>query len=344
MTAQVVVLDLDDADGWARAHADGGLPGQSWSFAHGLAAAGMRPQLGVVVAGGARMLVPFFERADGGVRDIATLLGLSGASLAPVPERPGEPPSPDPLVAWSRYAAGRGWVSGYLHFGTDLPPLPPEAGTVLSSGTVYDIDIACPDPFAGSSAIVRRKLRRAAADGATLVVDPDALAARLPALYRDSAWRRGASSAYALPDETLFRWLRAPDMVAVGAAIGGVIEAISLFPFAGARAEFHINAASERGRELSAWLIAAAADALRERGVATLNIGGGLTPGDSLDEFKQRFRGTPRRVHSIGQVHDPARFRALVAERGAAVASGWFPAYRAPIAASGARGEDGIAN
>jgi Acetyltransferase (GNAT) domain len=58
-----------------------------------------------------------------------------------------------------------------------------------------------------------------------------------------------------------------------------------------------------------------------------LNLGGGLSPGDSLEEFKRGFanRSEPFRTSEV--VCDPAQYERLCAGR---EAGGFFPAYRAP--------------
>ncbi len=102
----VTLIGLDDRAGWEAATLAHGLPSQTWSYAWGLAADGAAPQLAVVRAGGAEMLLPFLERRVLGRTDIATLPGLSGALLRPDDDAP--------LAVWTGFARARGWVSGYI--------------------------------------------------------------------------------------------------------------------------------------------------------------------------------------------------------------------------------------
>src|SRR5258708_18529845 len=106
MTEDVTILGLDDRDRWIAEHRDGGLPSQSWHYAWGLSATGVAPKLAVVRSGGARMLLPFIERSWRGNTDIATILGLSGASIAPA--------SNAPPGLWHEFAAAQRWVAGYI--------------------------------------------------------------------------------------------------------------------------------------------------------------------------------------------------------------------------------------
>ena len=58
-----------------------------------------------------------------------------------------------------------------------------------------------------------------------------------------------------------------------------------------------------------------------------LSLGGGLTPGDSLDEFKRGFANGEAPFHTHELVCDSAAYEALVARSGPAP-EGFFPAYR----------------
>ncbi len=58
-----------------------------------------------------------------------------------------------------------------------------------------------------------------------------------------------------------------------------------------------------------------------------LSLGGGLTPGDSLDEFKRGFANGQAPFHTHELVCDPAVYEELVA-RSEPAPEGFFPAYR----------------
>jgi Acetyltransferase (GNAT) domain len=58
-----------------------------------------------------------------------------------------------------------------------------------------------------------------------------------------------------------------------------------------------------------------------------LNLGGGLAPGDALEEFKRGFANRTLAWRTSELVCDPARYAELSAGR---EAGGFFPAYRAP--------------
>lgn len=80
-----------------------------------------------------------------------------------------------------------------------------------------------------------------------------------------------------------------------------------------------------RRRAPSKNLIVAATDFAEELGLP-LNLGGGLAPGDGLEEFKRGFANAelPFRTHEL--ICDPAAYEEL--SRGKGADSGFFPLYR----------------
>ena len=57
-----------------------------------------------------------------------------------------------------------------------------------------------------------------------------------------------------------------------------------------------------------------------------LNLGGGISPGDALEEFKRGFANRQQAWHTSELVCDRAGYERLSAGRDA---GGFFPAYRA---------------
>src|SRR5712692_5686640 len=155
MTEDITILCLDDRDRWIAEHQDGGLPSQSWHYAWGLSATGVAPKLAVVRAGGARMLLPFEVRSWCESTDIATILGLSGASITGG--------SGAPLVLWREFAAAQGWVAGYLQLAVtgdlDAEQLH-VAGQAVANNAVFLLDLRKEIALAALSDSIRQKIRR----------------------------------------------------------------------------------------------------------------------------------------------------------------------------------------
>ncbi len=73
-------------------------------------------------------------------------------------------------------------------------------------------------------------------------------------------------------------------------------------------------------------VVAALCELAAELGLP-LNLGGGLAPGDRLEEFKRGFANREQPWHTSELVGDPAAYERLSAGR---ETGGFFPAYRAP--------------
>jgi len=256
-----------------------------------------------------------------GSADVCTVQGLSGASIDTFCSRP--------LRLWSEFAEAQGWVAGYIQFeaGTNLPI--DIFGEVGASNWVFLLDLRGEDPLVGASCIVHRKIRKASKIGAVLVEDQHLLTGALIDLYPATMRRVGADIHYLFSAATLCRWAENPANLLLGARVEGSIEAIVLLLVAGHRAEYHIGASTERGRELTAWLLKNGIEKLRDRGVTILNLGGGVKPGDGLYRFKEKFGVVSKPLQAIRQIYNRNKYQELCEIAGVKHPATYFPAYRA---------------
>ena len=178
------MISLEEPDLWKAEHEAGGLPTQSWSYAWALSASDVKPKLAVVLSGGARMLMPYFERDWMNTTDIATILGLSGASISHGSNRP--------LSLWREFAAQQGWVAGYIQLApsADLRE-PPAEDELVTSNAVFLLDIRAGDVLDSASTMIRRKVRKAERLGVTLVDDRVELSEAMRRLYPATLRRVG---------------------------------------------------------------------------------------------------------------------------------------------------------
>ena len=319
MMCDIQVASLRDRGLWDSIQALSSIPSHGFSFASALASPGVDPKIALVRDGSSALVIPFFEREWLGRFDIATLLSVSGAWM--------NRPSPHLVEAWRSYAVSRRWVAGFLQFEpeTDMTGLP----DVQDGNVVLLLDVSPNDPLDRVSAIIRRKIRRADAIGMTLIEDRDILAAHLHPLYSGTLERTGASSAYRMAEAGLRNMALSRSHLVLGAAIGGEVIAIMVFPVSGARAEYHIGASTAQGRDATAWLMWQAILRLKATGVNTLNLGGGVRPGDGLHDFKLKFGAVPRPLHHVKQIYDAEAYEAFCRAEHVAPDERWFPAYRA---------------
>jgi hypothetical protein len=197
--------------------------------------------------------------------------------------------------------------------------------------TVFLLDLATRDPIAAASATVRQKIRLAHRLGSALITDAVVVGESLVRLYGATRMRTGAGPLYDFPDTTLEGWATDPDTLAIAASIDGSVEAASVFLVRGLRAEYHLNASTVPGRELTTLLIAEAIARLQAMGVTELNLGGGGRLGDGVHAYKARFNGEAKAFGIARQIYNRPLYDELCALAGASDGA-WFPAYRSPRA------------
>jgi Acetyltransferase (GNAT) domain len=319
--ATITLIDHADRAAWHAATAAHGLPGQSWGHAAGLAADGYVPELAVVQTPDATLTLPFHRRSFGGQTDIATLPGLSAATVHPT--------SDAPFLAWSDFARHQGWVSGYLQLSaTTLAPRLPPPDQVMEHNALFLFDLATWSIEASVSANMRRSMRSGDRSGAVLVSDPARVAPAFSALHTLTRQRSGDGPAFG--PKALETWFADPQSVAFGVEVEGKIVAAHLGRVAGGWADLHLAGANDAGRPLQAWLIWQALEHLRSRGISHVNIGGYGQYGDGLHMMKRRLGATERPLQSLRQIYRSDVYARLCAEAGTGAATNYFPAYRAP--------------
>lgn len=322
MTERASVLTLENRELWEGETAGTAYPSLAWSYAWGLSASGIAPRLGVAVAGGARLLVPFVEIRGDGFTDIATYQCMSGASLSA--------PSPRPLQLWHEFARAQGWVTGYLQMSpySDFHIEVPSA-RVVPRNEAFLVDTQADAFLDRVSRTIRSKIQGAERDGAQAVVGGDDAIEALKRLYPASMTRMQARSSYHFSQETLERWARDDTSLVIAARIGPDIQAACLIHCRGELAESPVYASAEAHRHLQAWLIWQALPLLAQRGVRAFNIGGADPNRPGLYAFKERFHAEKRATAAVCQIYDPQRFASLCERAGRPADNAFFPPYRA---------------
>jgi hypothetical protein len=147
--------------------------------------------------------------------------------------------------------------------------------------------------------------------------------------YRQTMVRDGANSRYFFSDtyfEAVFSspaaWLamaRAPDGHVASAALGVSSDNVLHYYLGG-------TADEDLPRSPAKNVFAELTELASQLGMP-LNLGGGVQPGDSLEEFKRGFANTSSRLYTHEIICDPAVYARL--SEGLSVGD-YFPAYRAP--------------
>jgi hypothetical protein len=143
--------------------------------------------------------------------------------------------------------------------------------------------------------------------------------------------RKEAGAPFAFSRPTLEALCALPNVFLLGAEDpDGRLEAVSVFAHTPHAGDFLLNAALPGAAHHSAPLLWSAAHRLRELGIPSLNLGGGVTEGDSLAEFKARFGGRRLPLLVLRQVFDREAYERLCREHGAdpGDVAAYFPPYR----------------
>jgi GNAT acetyltransferase-like protein len=273
-----------------------------------------------IEADDAELLAPLIVRAigDGPDRDAVSPYGYPGFTVN------GDPGSVDPgEVDFHR----TGLVSVFIRHRLDLVPL---AGST-ERNVVQIHDPALPTKSRPSD---RRQVRRNLEAGYTVELVPgaetsaDQRAAFLD-LYEQTMRRTEAAPHYffsaAYFDEIFGAertWLALatdPEGAPAAASIACVSDGYLHYYLSGS-ADSHLGDSPMKN------VLARLIDHAGELELP-LNLGGGITPGDALEEFKRGFANRALAWRTSEVVCDPERYAALSAGRDA---DGYFPAYRAP--------------
>jgi hypothetical protein len=328
--ARQELIPLAEPDRWAQAlrglrhgHA------HTWGFCRSAQlTSGLLTYLYSYASGSDRVVCPIAERRFGGTVDAVSPYGFGGFCMDGACERF--------AADWTAFARSRGWVCGYLA----LNPLfcgpgrfPPAEAHVHNRLYVMDLSGSDQDLRARLSQNRRRQLRDWETVAGTLEHDREALARFLLDTYADFFARKGAGAATDFSAETVEAIARLDDVIVVGARDGGSIESVAVFGHTPHAADYLLNVSVPGGERHAVHLIWAGVERLRELGVATLNLGGGVREGDDLAEFKRRFGAAELPLVSLRQVYDRAVYEDLCRQAGvSADPSGWFPPYRAAAA------------
>jgi hypothetical protein len=269
----------------------------------------------IEVGDGALWLPAIVRSIEGGERvDAISPYGYPGASGAY-----GEPIDPGG-IDWSE----TGLVSAFVR---------DRIGEACVSGGTLRNHVHIADGDSGVRKRLREQIRRNERRGWDVqpIGGPEADSSARSAFeraYAETMARTGAADRYLYPSEYFESLLRSERSWLVlgsreGAGLAGAIAVASdgyLHYYLGGTADEALGDSPMKN------LFAAMISLGTELGMP-LSLGGGLRPGDSLDEFKRGFANGEAPFHTHELVCDPAAYEELVAKSEPAT-EGFFPAYR----------------
>jgi hypothetical protein len=283
-----------------------------------------------IEAGTAELLAPLIVRriGDGPELDAISPYGYPGlVPPTPPPEGTVGDTGEGLLDPATVDFAGTGLVSVFLRHRLGPPVL---AGTT-ERNVVLIADPALPSKSRPSD---RRQVRRNLEAGYRLTLvpgqetTPDQRAGFL-AVYEETMLRTEAAEHYFFGAPYFDRVLEAErTWLALALAPGGELAAASIATVSDGFLHYYLSGSADSCLSDSPMknVLAALIDHAAELGLP-LNLGGGISPGDPLEEFKRGFANREQAWHTSEIVCDPDAYRRLAGDRDP---DGFFPAYRAP--------------
>jgi hypothetical protein len=327
------------AGGTAELLADRGAAAESEEFFRSrpfLDAEGVTHTLRIVTAGGSELVAPLIVREipGGGGIDAISPYGYPGI-VPPVP--PGaewtvDSPMGDATVHSPTRAeevdfTGTGLVSVFIRHALAEPPLSGAA----ERNVVQIADPGLPAKSRSSDRNRINKNRRAGYEVELLAgpaTTPSQRAGFLAA-YEETMRRAGAGERYFFGAAYFERILESDRAwLALALAPGGGVAAASIAVRSDGFLHYYLSGSADANlRDSPMKNVVAALVELSSAEGLPLNLGGGLSRGDALEEFKRGFANREQPWLTSEIVCDAEAYQRLSADRGA---SNFFPAYRGP--------------
>jgi hypothetical protein len=289
-------------------------------------------------SGDTELLAPLIVReiGDGPERDAASPYGypglVPGRAVDTYPRYPGKTAYSTPGVPAQAFDpatvdfSATGLVSLFIRHRLGPPPL----AATSERNTVQIADPGLPPKSRPSD---RRQVRKNVEAGYELALVPGpqttpAQRAGFLDVYEQTMRRTAAADHYFFPAAYFDRVLEAGDTwLTLATAPDGTLAAASLAALSDGFLHYYLSGSANTHlrdspmKNVVVRLVEHAADL-----ALPLNLGGGIDPGDPLEEFKRGFANRQERWHSSEVVCDQAAYERFSAGRESA---GFFPAYRA---------------
>ncbi len=160
-----------------------------------------------------------------------------------------------------------------------------------------------------------------------LIEDKTVLKPFFKELYFNTLKRVNAAETYYFSDTTLDLLFNSDITIGLGLKVGNEINCVVIFLKYNNWAEYYINASTIEGRAASRLLLWEMFKRLKEQGISLINLGGGVTDGDYLDDFKRRFGGDQVNIGLFKGISMQEEYNRLCEENGLSLTDKYFPPY-----------------
>jgi hypothetical protein len=281
-------------------------------------------------SGETKVVCPLAERVCRGYRDVVTPYGFSGFV--------GTQPTTNFMDDWRQFAAQARYVCGYIGLNSvltyeDTLSLP--EAFVSSRLYIMNLQLSAQELYQKLSQNRKRQLKGFEKQKHLYSFEKHSLKEFFISQYHAFFARKNAASTYNLSLTTLSYLLDLDKVMLVGYSEKGEVKAVAVFAYTDNVGEYLFSVTLPGYEPQTTPLLWYGALRLKEKNVPYLNLGGGVTPGDSIASFKQRFGALDLPLICLKQVYQEEVYVALCEQEGVDPANkqGYFPPYRRALLA-----------
>lgn len=277
--------------------------------------------------GESRAVCPFAERSFNGYTDIYTPYGISGFA--------GEGDFPELQEYWNAFAAGRGYVCGYIGLNPifENPTYLNEKDISCDNSLfILDLSLSLEHLYRNMQSGKRDEVRKAERNRYGYTTDKHLLKPFFLKNYAAYMKRKNATMAYSFTIKTLSYLINLDMTSMVGIINNGKIEAATLNAYTPYIAEGYLFVSVPHCKNHTMALLWNGVKQLKAKNIPLFNLGGGIRENDSIAQYKRRLGGMEKKLKSLKQIYDPRLYDQLCNEACAPATdtSGYFPPYRKP--------------
>jgi len=233
----------------------------------------------------------------------------------------------DMIQSLSKYLGSKQYVSYYLLCSADQ--FKQNNDLFKTHRTTYNLNLnkSVEELWKGIHKNHKYEIKKIKQDDFKIIYEKSILKDNFTDLYEQTILRVNASSAYSYKRATLQNLINSNISELIGACINNKIVCVVLFIKFKNKAEYFINASTQEGRFASRKLIWEMIVNLKEQGIETINLGGGVKEGDFLDDFKRRFGGKAMPMGKLTGVVNHVKYDELCKEFCLHESTDYFPPY-----------------
>ncbi|ULQ52436.1 hypothetical protein [Flavihumibacter fluvii] len=273
--------------------------------------------------GDTRFVCPIAERSFKGYKDIFTPYGISGFT--------GNAPIEEFQANWHQFMKDQGYVCAYIAQNPFVPfgIAPTKTGDrPLRNLYALELEKGVSKLFEALSGGRKGQVKKYAHIQQDIISDKEQLMPFFLSNYHQFMAGKSASDVYDFSNSTLKSLIASPKTSLFGSKRGNRVTAVAMFGEGNIMIDYLFCITLPEGRDLTTALLWHAVNYYQGKEQKLLNLGGGITAGDKLEDYKRRFGGLTTGFGSIRVIYNEDIYFTLCKEAGIdSLNTDYFPAY-----------------